>query len=55
MSDKIRIRRLRAALREIMQTRPMTVLNAKAKVGDPHAVGFNVHMIAREALERDRA
>lgn len=44
------IKHLSAALTAITKMQPQQVLNSKAKVGDPNAIGWNFAMVARRAL-----
>ena len=42
---------LEAALQTILATKPQHGMNPRAIVGSPHAIGWNVHDIAREVLK----
>ena len=46
---------LLAALQSILNTTPRMVMDGAARVGDPNATGFNVHMIARKAIAKATA
>lgn len=45
------LKRLRDALEEIQRTTPRSGMDPHAKVGDRNAIRWNVHLIARAALE----
>lgn len=47
-------KRLRQALRQIIETVPQIVCDGNARVNDPDNIGWNVHMDAKKALlQRD--